>query len=89
MKGDNYVGAGEPQLREKMGDLYSTIAGYYGRPSQTQMDNLKLIETKMEEARKNFTAIKDKYYSKYKTAIEKAGLKGVELKTKEEFLKKE
>ncbi len=88
-KGDNYVGSAEPQLREKMGDLYSTIAGYYGRPSQTQMDNLKLIETKMADARKKYAEIKAKYYAKYLTAVEKAGLKPAELKSKEDFLSKD
>jgi photosystem II stability/assembly factor-like uncharacterized protein len=88
-KGDNYVGAAEPQLREDMGDLYSTVASYYGKPSQSQMDNLKLIETRMEEAKTTYSNLRLKYEAKYLSAVEKAGLQGPVLKSKEEFLKKD
>jgi hypothetical protein len=39
-KGDNYVGTGEPQLREKLNDIYGTISSYYGAPSSTQLENI-------------------------------------------------
>lgn len=88
-KGDNYVGAAEPQLREKLGDLFSTIATYYGRPSSSQLDNLKLLETRMAEAKTKLDAIRNGSYKKYADAVAKAGLKSVELKPYEEFIKKD
>jgi hypothetical protein len=87
-KGDNYVGAGEPQLREKLGDLFSNVGSYYGAPSTTQMDNFKMLQNDFEDAKKKFQAIKDAQLSKYKTATEKAGFKFIELKPYEEFVKK-
>lgn len=50
MTGDNYVGAAEPQLREKIMSLYGAITGYAGRPTNAQMDNLELLEGKLKEA---------------------------------------
>ncbi len=87
-KGDNYVGAGEKQLREKIGDLYSTIGSYYGAPSQSQLETLKMLQSKLNEGRTNFKAIKDQQVTKYKSATEKAGIKYIELKSFEEFVKK-
>lgn len=58
--GDNYVGAAEPQLREKMADLYSKLAGSYEIPSQAELDNLKVIEKRYEEALKDFEKLKKK-----------------------------
>jgi regulator of replication initiation timing len=87
-KGDNYVGAGEKQLREKIGDLYSTIGSYYGAPSQSQLENLDLLNSSLEENKKKYTLIKETQLSKYKAATEKAGIKYIELKAFEEFVKK-
>jgi hypothetical protein len=87
-KGDNYVGAGEKQLREKIGDLYSTIGTYYGAPSQSQLETLKMLQSKLNEGKTNFKAIKDQQVTKYKAATEKAGIKYIELKSFEEFVKK-
>jgi len=87
--GDNYVGAAEPQLREDMGDLFSTVASYYGRPSPSQLDNLKLIESRMDEAKKKYADLRSKHESKYTSALNKAGLTGPVLKSKEDFLKKD
>ena len=36
--GDNYVGAAEPQLREKMADLYSKVASSYDVPSAADLE---------------------------------------------------
>jgi hypothetical protein len=87
-KGDNYVGAGEKQLREKIGDLYSTIGSYYGAPSQSQLENLELLNANLEEKKKQYLMIKEAQLTKYKAATEKAGFKYIELKTFEDFVKK-
>jgi regulator of replication initiation timing len=87
-KGDNYVGAGEKQLREKIGDLYSTIGSYYGAPSQSQLETLKMLQTKLNEGKSTFKTIKDQQVGKYKASTEKAGIKFIELKSFEEFVKK-
>lgn len=57
-KGDNYVGAAEPKIREKLGDIYSAIASYYGAPSSSQMENVQLLKTLFEEAKANLDKLK-------------------------------
>jgi hypothetical protein len=88
-KGDNYVGAGEKQLREKLSDLYSTVGSYYGAPSQTQLENLAMLDKQLNEGKKKFQGIKDTQATKYKAATEKAGINYFELKSFEEYVKKD
>ena len=77
--GDNYVGSAEPQLREKMGDLYSKVANSYDAPSAADLENLKLIRDRFEAAKKEFSALKPKV----------KGGEDLELDSFEEFLTKD
>ena len=86
--GDNYVGAAEPQLREKLGDIYSKVASYYGKPSNSEHDNIKLITNRFNKAKADFEAIKTKYYTKYEATATKQELKPLSLKPYEEYVKK-
>jgi photosystem II stability/assembly factor-like uncharacterized protein len=51
LKGDNYVGQAEPQLREKISALYGEVVGYTGQPTNAQMASLKVLDDKLSEAR--------------------------------------
>ena len=73
--GDNYVGSAEPQLREKMADLYSKIAGSYDKPSNAELASLEVIKKRFEKAKADFNKLK-----------EKAKIEDLELKTFEEFV---
>ena len=86
--GDNYVGAAEKQLREKIGDLFSTIGGYYGAPSTTQLESLTMLQTALTDAKKRFKEIQIAQLAKYLAATEKAGFVSVTMKSFEEFVKK-
>jgi cell fate regulator YaaT (PSP1 superfamily) len=57
------VGAAEPQLREKMVDLYAKIADSYDVPSQAELENLAAIEKRFEEAKKDFAKLQKKMKS--------------------------
>ncbi|NHF59844.1 hypothetical protein FK220_010870 [Flavobacteriaceae bacterium TP-CH-4] len=59
--GDNYVGAAEPQLREKMADLFSKLANSYDKPSSTELQNLAVIEKRFETAKNDFEKLKKKF----------------------------
>ncbi|MGD1945911.1 MAG: hypothetical protein ACFB0A_06560 [Croceivirga sp.] len=74
--GDNYVGSAEPQLRERMADLYSKVASSYDKPSTAEMNNLKVIVSRFNNAKKDFAKIKEKYIKK----------QALELKSFDEFL---
>ena len=56
--GDNYVDSAEPQLREKMADLYSKIAGSYDKPSNAELENLSIIEEQFNTAKKDYDKIR-------------------------------
>lgn len=59
--GDNYVGRPDPQLREDLGSLYSKMAESYDKPSNAELENLKLIESKFTIAKSQFEKLKNKY----------------------------
>ncbi|MCB0409225.1 MAG: hypothetical protein KDD29_03340, partial [Flavobacteriales bacterium] len=86
--GDNYVGAAEPQLREKLGDIYSKVAGYYGKPSNSEYQNIKLITNRFNKAKTDFETIKKGLFAKYLSSAEKIEIKAMEIKSYEEFVKK-
>jgi photosystem II stability/assembly factor-like uncharacterized protein len=73
--GDNYVSSAEPQLRELMADLYSKIASSYDKPSNAELDNLAVIETRFNKAQTDFAKLK-----------KKARLKDFKIKTFKEFI---
>ncbi|MBK8348784.1 MAG: hypothetical protein IPL08_14650 [Saprospiraceae bacterium] len=56
-KGDNYVGAADPQLREKIANLYGEVIGYAGKPSNAQLSNLNLLTTRLNEAKGKINAV--------------------------------
>ncbi|ALM07114.1 hypothetical protein SB49_04355 [Sediminicola sp. YIK13] len=58
--GDNYVGSAEPQLREKMTDLYSKLASNYDKPTASELDNLKVISERFTTAKTDFNKLKKK-----------------------------
>ena len=74
--GDNYVGAAEPQLREKMANLYSKVADSWDQPTAADMDNLKLITDRYEKAKEDFAKLKKKM----------KGVEAIELKSFDEFI---
>jgi hypothetical protein len=88
-KGDNYVGSAEPRLREKLGDIYSTIGGYYGAPSSSQLENIATLKTEYNKQLSAFEKIKSGDLKKFEAELAKAGKPAVVVKSREEFLKEE
>jgi len=84
-KGDNYVGAAEPQLREKMAELYAKVAASYYKPNQAELDNLEAVESGFNTGKADYKKIKDKHLNKV-IANSKDGVQPLVLKTFEEFL---
>ena len=75
--GDNYVGSSEPQLREKMSELYSKIDSTYDKPSNSELEYLSIIEDRFNKSKKLYAKILKK--AKFK--------KDMKFKTFEEFVK--
>jgi len=87
MKGDNYVGAAEPQLREKLADLYSKVASTFYKPSNSELDNLDALETRFAAGKADFKKIKEKHLSKINKALSKDKVEPLMIKTYDEFVK--
>jgi photosystem II stability/assembly factor-like uncharacterized protein len=87
--GDNYVAAAEPELREKMGELYSNVASAYDRVSGAHKQNFELIVDEFEKAQKQYNSISDKEGKKLNAFLEKNELAKPVIQSKEEFLKKD
>jgi len=47
---------GEERLREFLADLYGTVVGYEGRPSQTQMQRADALARELSDVSANFNA---------------------------------
>jgi photosystem II stability/assembly factor-like uncharacterized protein len=86
--GDNYVASATPELREKMGDLYSNIASTYDKVSGSNRDNFELIAEEFDTAKSKYQEIQNKEVKKFNTYIEKSGKEQTTLKSKKEFLEK-
>lgn len=85
--GDNYVGMGEPQLREDMLELYSKVARTFYKPSQAELDNLAAIEERMQMARNTFKKTKEKHNVRLNEVLAKNKAEPIILKSYDEFLK--
>lgn len=58
-KGDNYVGTSEPQLREKLSELYVKIANSFEKPTNAEMLNWENLEHRMSQAEQTYQNIHD------------------------------
>ena len=87
MKSDNYVNTAEPQLREKIANLLSEVAGYYGRPSGGQLASLSVLEAKLAEKLAQFETIKANRYKAFTDRLTKDKQPIGTLRTFEEYRK--
>ena len=86
--GDNYVASANPELREKMADLYSNVASNFNKVSGASKANFELISDDFSKERKRYAEIMAKEGKKFNSFLEKNNIPKPEIQTKEEFLKK-
>lgn len=84
--GDNYVGSAEPELRERMGELYSNVATSYDQVSGAQKQNYKLIKSEFETKRSDFMTILNNEGKRFLRFLAKNELKAPEIMSKEAYL---
>ncbi len=84
--GDNYVGTAEPQLREKLADLFSKVAASFDKPSPAEMENLQLIEERFVEGKNKFGAVKSKQGAKLQKYLDRNGIEPTKIKSMDEFI---
>lgn len=86
--GDNYVASAEPELRERMGELYANVASSYDRVSGAQKQNYKLISEEFEKEKLRFKEIMGKEGKKFTSFLEKNNLEKPVILSKAEYLDK-
>ncbi len=86
--GDNYVDEAEPQLREKLSELYAEVADQFEKPSLSQLENKEVFETMLNDAKAAYEKINSKQIAKLNRYLEKTGGSPLEILEKQKFLSK-
>ena len=86
--GDNYVASADPELRERMGELYSNVASNYDQISGSHKQNYTLISEEFEASKVRFEKISKNEVMDFMKYLEKNEIDRPEIKTKEKFLSK-
>jgi photosystem II stability/assembly factor-like uncharacterized protein len=84
--GDNYVGTATPQLREKLGNLYSKVASGFTPPSSSELENLQMLEDQFNKAKAEYSLTRSRRIGKIESFGQKNGIEQPKLKTFEEFI---
>ena len=80
---------GEEKLREKIGDIYSAVNGYQGRPTQNHIDRLQILSKQVTEKKTKLEPILTTDIPNLNTQLAKEKIDPFKLTTKEEFLKED
>lgn len=78
---------GEEKIREKLSDLYYGVNFYEGRPSDSQLMRIKGLQKEIDDARKHFETIHNKFTAKMYKELQKSGAKPLTLFSKDDFNK--
>jgi photosystem II stability/assembly factor-like uncharacterized protein len=74
---------GEEKLRERLGALYGAVNIYDGRPTQSMMDNLKLMEKELADGTLRLQGIFNKNLSAVNAALTKSKVETISTLTRE------
>ncbi len=78
---------GETRLREKIIQIFGSVNGYAGRPSQTELDRIEVLKGELTDAEARFTKIIDGGVDRLNKKLTAKKLKPLEILTEEEFQK--
>jgi len=80
---------GERQLREKVVGLYSSVSGYGGKPTESQLSRMGVLEKEIEKKNAEFESIIGKDLESINKKLERKKLEPIKIMTKEEWDKKQ
>jgi len=86
--GDRYVQEAEPELREKLSELYNEVAGSFDKPAPVRYANAATYQDQIDNNWKVYSAIEKKYLPKLNQELIKANKQELTLDSKEQFLAK-
>ena len=77
------------KLREKVVELYAVVNSYGGKPTESQLYRMKLLQKEIQKANSTFKSILQKNLKKINTKLKSKKLKPIKIPTPEEFKKTE
>jgi len=80
---------GEIRLREKILEVYGSVNGYTGRPTESQMAQLAALRKELDGMEADFRASAEKEVAAANTELEKKGLPALKLLSEEDWRKKD
>lgn len=79
--------SGDEQLRERLGKLYGGVNSYDGRPSQSQLDRVPLLETELAKAESDLDGLVKGDVASANKELEKRKLGLLKVKARDEWEK--
>jgi len=73
------------QLREKITEIYSGVLNFLGRPTNSQIDRLNVLESQLKNYENQIKEILENDLVKLNSNLEKAELNPIKITSKEEF----
>jgi photosystem II stability/assembly factor-like uncharacterized protein len=80
---------GEEKLREKLGDLYGSVNGYDGRPTQSQLENIQTLLAQLDQAEADLQKALASQLPAINPTLEKQKLEPIKPLSREEWEKKQ
>ncbi len=77
---------GQVRLRERLGDIYSGVMSYRGRPTDSQMERLRNLEREVEEYSGKLDRYKQKELASLNKMLEKENMGTIEIISREAFM---
>ena len=77
--------SGEERLREKLGDIYSAVLGYQGKPTESQIERLKVLTTDLANKRNIVNEILNKKIPAINDQLKNLKVEPIKIITREEF----
>lgn len=84
-KGGDFYVATEERLTERVVDLFGSVNGYPGRPGNSQLERVKVIEDELAQVRTRFNEFKGSKLEKINNALSKSGQPVLTVKSEAEF----
>jgi hypothetical protein len=76
---------GEEKLRERVANIYSSISGYGGRPTDTQIKRLEMVAKEVQDMGSRVQDIIDTDLVDINKSLEKEGLDAIVVTTREDY----
>lgn len=80
---------GERQLREKVVELYGSVSNFYGRPTESQLSRVTVLEKEIKKSNDAYRQIIEKDLEKINKKLQGKDREPIKIMTKEEWDKKQ